>query len=76
VVVREEVWIEAGGRVLAADPEHAAPLRRLSLDGNAVEGGQRGARGGSASELEQVSAADGGRRYRCVHRVPLMSALD
>jgi len=54
--------IETGGRVLTADPEHPAPLRRLGLGRLTVEERQRGSRGSGASELEQVSAADGGRR--------------
>ncbi len=59
-MVREEVRIEAGGGVLAANPEYPAPLRRLGLSLPPDER-ERSRGGGGASELEQLSAADGGR---------------
>ena len=66
VVVRGEMGIETGGRVLAPDAEHAAALRCLCLGRTTVEERQRGSGGdGDATELEQLSAADGGRRYGC-----------
>jgi hypothetical protein len=70
------VRIEPGGGVLAADPEHSAPLRCLGLDGLATEEREHGSGGDrSAAELEQISAADIGRGYACSHLFPLMRAI-
>ena len=72
-MVREQVRNESGRGVLAADPEHSAPLRCLGLRGLATEEREHGSGGdGGAAELEQISAADIGRGYGCSHHVPLM----
>ena len=76
MMVREEVRIESGRGVLAADPEDPAPLRCLGRDGLSIDERKRGSSGnGSASELEQISAADIGRGYACSHLFPLMRAI-
>jgi hypothetical protein len=73
-MVREEMRVEAGGGVLAANPEHSATLRRLGRGGLSIEERERGPGGdGGAPELDQISTVDGGRGYGRVHRVPLVT---
>src|SRR3989442_9188637 len=67
VMIGHEVWIEAGRRLLAADPEHAAPSR--GLGGTEIAWQEDGAQGRPA-ELKKLATCEGGRSIELRHGWP------